>query len=220
MSTDDTRLDFLEPIAHYELANRAPYLPLQLINSLQDRQKEEFLYLLDRFTCDYMKEQKIQLEPQEPVACLNKYFMGETDKHAKRLLSQYFELTIKIFKLINDRGICMTRDLEQVREMLKTNGNTDPIQEILDKVDLVRGEISLIRPLHMLFLSYHRPYLIIEVCMDCDENYEIVDPKQDLFLHDILRVINAIYDKEKLQRCGRILAYEFPNIDIDQSVTV
>jgi hypothetical protein len=52
----------LEPIAHYEMANNIPYLPLQVINSLEGHQKEKFLYLLDRFCCDFVKEEKVQLK--------------------------------------------------------------------------------------------------------------------------------------------------------------
>jgi hypothetical protein len=54
----------LEPIAHYELANRVPYLPLQLMNTLDKHQKEEFIYKVDQLACDFIKEKGIKFEPQ------------------------------------------------------------------------------------------------------------------------------------------------------------
>jgi hypothetical protein len=67
----------LAELSKYKIANTVPCLPIQVLNNLTGRQKEEFQYLLDQVACEYIEKNKLKPQFVSKEECLDEFINGE-----------------------------------------------------------------------------------------------------------------------------------------------
>jgi hypothetical protein len=89
----------LKGLAKYELANKVPYLPLQLLNNLKGRDREEFAYLLDKFCCEYIDDRKITLKVADKKECVEQFTNHDNIQKLIKTLPKYFSMLKQLLQL-------------------------------------------------------------------------------------------------------------------------
>jgi hypothetical protein len=100
MTERDGSLDLaLKELSKYELANKVPLLPLQVINNLSGRKKEEFVYLLDKFCCEFVEKENLELKVLPREECADHFLNGEKNEQFKLCFAYFLHLMGKLFEL-------------------------------------------------------------------------------------------------------------------------
>jgi hypothetical protein len=141
--------DVLAPLNKYTPAIDIPYLPIQIINTLEGRKKEEFLYLLDRFCCDYMNERKLAIVAPEPkYRSLETFLKEEKIRIYTPLVRKIIECITNIFnsKTKIDRLDSYVYDVFSNDYCHKFNGlkklNPETEKELVDLLEDLRSLYS------------------------------------------------------------------------------
>jgi hypothetical protein len=165
---------------------------------LKDRQKEEYLYLLDRFVCDFLKERKIKFGPDTAIDCLHSFSTPAIAREIEKLLKKYFEVVEKLVKmldndelldgeLINDvfsekawGGILVVIHDDETKQIYK---------EVCDELISIEQDIDRVRPMEILVFNIKDNDVLVH-CRLSARYRELASKTEEDFLDEICGILD------------------------------